>query len=373
MASKHAKLTDEMIEKQRKRIGEVWYPNEAFYNTQATRDSIRQFAHGIGDTNPLWTDEKYAKNTEYGCIVAPPLFLTSIYWPAGGTGFPGIHAWHAGNDWEFYKPIFIGDEFTYTNTIVDIVEKKSKMAGRSVIQYGDTIYKNQRDEVVAKARGWSVWAERGASGEKGKYRKISRAAYTFKEIQKIHDDYDNEEIRGGNPRFWEDVLVGDELVPVVKGPLSLRDIIAFNMGAGSIFIRAHRLFLDYQRRHPAVGMMDSSTGQVDIPELVHMEDTRAGEIGIPGAYDYGPQRVCWLGHLLTNWMGDAGFLKRLYAEIRRFNILGDTTWLKGKVTEKYIKDGEFIVEVECWAENQRGEITMPGKATVSLPSREKRT
>lgn len=141
------------------------------------------------------------------------------------------------------------------------------------------------------------------------------------------------------------------------------------MGAGSIFIRAHRLFLDYQRRHPAIGMIDSRTGQVDIPELVHMEETRAGEIGIPGAYDYGPQRVCWLGHLLTSWMGDAGFLKRLYAEIRRFNIIGDTTWLKGKVTEKYIKGSEFIVEVECWAENQRGEITMPGKATVSLPSR----
>jgi len=368
MTQKHSRMTDEMIANQRKRIGEVWHPREPFYNTQATKDAIRHFAHGIGDTNPLWTDEGYAKKTEYGSIIAPPLFLMSVYWPGGGSGFPGIHAWHAGNDWEFYRRIVLGDELTYTNTIVDLVEKKSKMAGKSVIQYSDTIFKNQRDEVVAKVRGWSVWAERGASGDKGKYRDIASAKYTREDIQKIYDDYDREEIRGGATRYWEDVKVGDELTPVVKGPLSLRDIIAFNMGAGSIFIRAYRLFLDYQRRHPAIGMIDSATGIVDIPELVHMEKTRAGEIGIPGAYDYGPQRICWLGHLMTNWMGDTGFLKKLYAEIRRFNVFNDTTWLKGRVKDKYVKENEHLVDIECWAENQRGEVTMPGRATVSLPT-----
>jgi len=33
-----------------------------------------------------------------------------------------------------------------------------------------------------------------------------------------------------------------------------------------------------------------------------MEETRAQEIGIPGAYDYGCQRISWLGNLITNWM-----------------------------------------------------------------------
>jgi alpha-glucosidase (family GH31 glycosyl hydrolase) len=41
-------------------------------------------------------------------------------------------------------------------------------------------------------------------------------------------------------------------------------------------------------------------------------------------------------------MGDDGFLKRLRAELRRFNVVGDTTWLKGKVTQKYVKDGEHL-------------------------------
>ena len=45
--------------------------------------------------------------------------------------------------------------------------------------------------------------------------------------------------------------------------------------------------------------------------------------------------------------------------------------IKGKITKKYIDDGEFLVDIDCWGENQKGEITMPGHATVSLPSREK--
>ena len=111
------------------------------------------------------------------------------------------------------------------------------------------------------------------------------------------------------------------------------------------------------------------TGLPDVPELVHMEDSKAQTIGLPGAYDYGCQRISWLGNLITNWMGDDGFLKRLRAELRGFNMVGDTTWLKGRVVKKYEKDGEFLVDIDCWGENQRGEVTMPGTATVKLPTK----
>jgi len=134
-------------------------------------------------------------------------------------------------------------------------------------------------------------------------------------------------------------------------------------------MKAHGLFLHYQRRHPAIGMRDSPTGMNDVPELVHFEGTRAQEIGIARAYDLGPQRISWRCHLLTNWMGDDGFLKRLYVELRRFNMLGDTTWCKGKVSAKYIKNSEHCSDIECWGVNQRNEINMAGQATIVLPSR----
>jgi acyl dehydratase len=369
---KDHEITEEKLGELRKRLGVLWRPRQPYYNTTATKDSVRHFCHGIGDTNPLFTDAEYAKKTKFGRLVAPPCFLYSVYWPAQGRGMPGIHAWHSGDDWEFFRPILEGDEFTYTNTLVDIKEKGSEMAGKTVIQYHEITYTNQRGELVAKALDWCVRAGRRSAGEKGKYKEIERASYSADELKKIYGDYEREEVRGGHPRYWEEVEIGDELTPVVKGPLSLRDVIAWLMGAGSPFMRAHALAYSFLKRHPGTDMIDSTTQQMDVPELVHMEESRAQEIGIPGAYDYGCQRISWLGNLLTNWMGDDGFLKRLRAELRRFNVVGDTTWLKGKVAQKYIKDGERLIDIECWAENQRGEITMPGLATVRLPSKNTR-
>jgi hypothetical protein len=47
-----------------------------------------------------------------------------------------------------------------------------------------------------------------------------------------------------------------------------------------------------------------------------------------------------------------------------------TTWCKGKVTAKREENGEKLVDLEIWAENQRGEQTTKGTATIRLPSKD---
>jgi len=365
-------ITDEAIAELKERIGKVWKPRLPYFNTAATADTIRHFCNGIGDGNPLYMDPEYAGKTKFGRLVAPPCFLYSVYWAAQGRGMPGIHAWHSGDEWEFYLPVLEGDLLSYANELKEVKLKESEMAGKTAIQYHDIRYHNQNGELVAKALDWCVRAGRHSSGRKGKYRDILPATYTKEDMQKIYADYEKEEIRGATPRYWEDVNVGEELTPVIKGPLSLRDIYAWLIGAGSPFMKAHGAALSFLKRHPGVDMVDSKTGIADVPELVHMEESRAQTIGIPGAYDYGCQRISWLGNLITNWMGDDGFLRKLRAELRRFNVVGDTTRLKGKVTRKYSEEGKYLVDLECWAENQRAEVTMPGTATVELPSRAER-
>ena len=370
MAQGHAVITEEMLADIRARIGVDWRPREPYFNVEATVDTIRHFVHGIGDDNPLWCDPEYAKATPYGVVLAPPSFLYSVYWCSGRLGMPGIHAWHSGNEWEFFRPIKAGEEIHYRVQVKDLVEKQSKMARRTFIEYCETFYETAAGEPLARCLGWSVRAERRASGEQGKYRHIEPARYTREELQAIYDDYDREEVRGATPRYWEDVTVGEELIPVVKGPLSMRDMFAWIIGAGSPFMKAHRIAVQYQKRHPAAVMVDRTTGQIDVPELVHMEASRAQEIGIPDRYDYGAQRMSWLFHVLTNWMGDAGFITKLYGELRRFNVVGDTTWMKATVTRTYKEDNKHLVDLDVWGENQRGEMSTPGRATVQLPSRE---
>lgn len=108
----------------------------------------------------------------------------------------------------------------------------------------------------------------------------------------------------------------------------------------------------------------------DIVQRLHWDPVRARELGLPAPYDYGTMRTNWLGHLLTNWMGDDGWLLHLATEMRSFNFIGDTTVCSGTVTAKSIEGMRRLVHIELKATNQRGEVTSPGTATVLLPSRE---
>ncbi len=77
-----------------------------------------------------------------------------------------------------------------------------------------------------------------------------------------------------------------------------------------------------------------------------------------------------LVRVVTDWMGDEGFLRKLRFEMRRQQRPGDTMLCRGGVTAKYERDAEGWLELDVWAENEREGITTPGNAVVILPRRE---
>ncbi len=368
----HEAYTPEVEARRMARANKPFIPRRIYFNTQATKDGIRHFVNGVGDTNPLFRDEGYAKKTKYKSIIAPPSYLYSIQWTPGGGGGPGIHAWYVGGDWEWYRPIFVGDEFKVVSILRELVKKEGRMGGgRTWIDYGEVIYIDQRGQIVGKERAHAVLGERRASGSAGKYRNIPKPAYTREDWARFLEMYQKEEIRGAELRYWEDVEVGDKLGPMIKGPLSVRDEIAWLMGAGSPFFRAHKIEYDWERRHPRGLEYVGEMGEMDVPELVHILDPFARTIGVERAYDYGSQRMSWLCQLFTNWMGDDGFLWKMSGDERAFNMMGDVTIFEGRVTRKHIEDGKCCVDIEAWAKNQRDENSMPPHtSTVILPSRE---
>lgn len=363
-------ITEEALAKFRARIGTKLRIGN-IYNQYVTPDSIRHFVDGIGDPNPLYRDREYARQTRYGELIAPPSWLYSVYPTWVLQGLPGVHAFHSGNDWEIYLPIYNGDVITPEAVFTGFEEKPSKFAGRMIMEYQEARYFNQRGELVAKAKSWLVRAERRAARETGKYASITVPhRWTEEELEKLEQDVLAEEVRGGTVRYWEDVEVGEQLRPVVKGPLGLTDMIAFTAGAAPIQLLAHGLALRLFRAHPAWCVRDKETGAREPIYSVHYNKSVARAVGLPYPYDVGAQRQCWLFHLLTNWIGDEGWVKRCYAEYRRFVYLSDAVWLTGTVTRKYVDEaGEYCVDIETHAINQRGEDTMPGQATVILPSR----
>jgi acyl dehydratase len=367
-------INDEDLKEWEDRIGLRLRISQIF-NKTASYEAIRNYVNGIGDSNPLYRDEEYTKNTRYGRLIAPPSWLYSVFPTWVLQGLPGIHAFHSGNDWQFYKPIFIGDSITPECIFTGFDVKPSKFAGKTVFEYQRANFYNQRGELVAKTDLWLVRAERKAARETGKYSSIQLPhPWTEEELKRVDDDVLAEQIRGSKVRYWEDTEIGEELTPVVKGPFGLTDMIAYCVGAAPVQIAAHGTQLRLYREHPAWAFRDPLTCAWEPIYGVHYNMAAANAAGLPYPYDVGVQRQGWLINLLTNWMGDEGWLKRNYAEYRRFVYHSDVIRFKGKVTNKYVDaDGEHCVDIETSAINQRGENTMPGYSIVALSLREKGT
>lgn len=89
--------------------------------------------------------------------------------------------------------------------------------------------------------------------------------------------------------------------------------------------------------------------------------------GMPAPFDNSSMRAAWLSVLLTNWMGDGGFLRRLKVSTVRPVIYGDANWYTGKVLRLVQADQEIYLTIRLSGTNQLGEITTTGEAEIVLP------
>ena len=367
-------ITKEMIEGMRAKLGLSLRIDESTHNEYASRMAILKFIEGVGDVNPLWSDLEYARKSRYGCIVAPPSFIWACFAHVI-FGWRGLGGFHAGCDVEFMKPIYTGDKIS-AECIFKSFEgpKESSYADETVIDHFQNQYWNQNGDLIARYRWWVVHFARAKAREKKKHVHIELPhPWTDEQLQGIEQEILSEEIRGSNPRYWEDVKIGEELKPVVKGPLGVTDEIAYVIGGGVPIprLQAHGVALRSYQKHPAWAFRDPNTAALEPIFAVHYNRAAANAMGLPHSYDVGVQRHCWGVQLITNWMGDDGWLKRSYTEYNKFVYLSDVVWIKGKVTEKFVDaEGDCCVCIERSAINQRHENVMPGYAIVALPSRQ---
>ena len=137
--------------------------------------------------------------------------------------------------------------------------------------------------------------------------------------------------------YYEDIVVGSEITPLVKQPTT-RQLVMWAGASG-----------DY---YP-----------------IHYDKDFAQSKGLPGVIVHGQLIGCFLGQLLTDWMGEQGSLRKLTCSYKSVNFPGEALICKGKVNKKYVEDGEHYIECNLWVENSKGEKTISGKAVLTLPAR----
>ncbi|MGE0881032.1 MAG: MaoC family dehydratase N-terminal domain-containing protein [Acidimicrobiia bacterium] len=386
-------LNDEAIAALRKRIGIATpHPQPPWYREPGT-DAFRHVAESYGDDNPLWCDPDYARASVWGESIAPP-HLNGGDTLIGenevarlddatrallkGDPLKGAHAYYAGSFREWWRPLRAGTRVTRRNALVGVHDKQSEFADRAVHEWTAEVFASASEVLSAQYRlmirtDRNKVAAKEEKGE-GKYSKTELRPYTADELARIDEAYSREpaQRRGAQPRWFEDVTEGDAIDGLVKGPLRVTDMVVWHTGQGMGLYGVKALRLGYQQRQRVPGFFRPDDLNVpDVQQRVHWDQEWARKAGNPSIYDYGRMRETWLIHLCTDWMGDDAWLAALDVEFRKFNYVGDTHWMKGTVTRKYLGDGgRPAVDLDVWGENQRGEITCPGHATILLPSRE---
>jgi acyl dehydratase len=271
----------------------------------------------------------------------------------------------AGNEWQWFMPVMIGDTLRAEVENIQAREINGRRAGKMILQVGRTRYFNQDDALVAEATG-SCFRTARMRVDGGLAFEPRLHTYSHAELSQIRMESTTEVRRGNEPRFFEGVNVGDVVPGVIKGPLTLTDMICWYVGALPHGRRPHELFWKELSANPDFYYGIPETGSFEFSERGHYDPYMAHEVGMPGPYDNGLQRACWLAHAVTNWMGDSGVLKTLKTRILSPNVFGDTTRVTAKVVDK--SESDNVISIELTAINQLDEVNTRGLATVQLSS-----
>jgi acyl dehydratase len=138
--------------------------------------------------------------------------------------------------------------------------------------------------------------------------------------------------------YFEDVKVGDELPALVKGPIQQIQLTRYAGASGDF-------------------------------NPIHQDPEFAQAAGMGGVFAHGMLSMGFVAQAVTDWAG-AGTVRRIGVRFAALVRLKDTVTCRGRIVATSRNNGVNALELEIWAENQKGDKVVTGKATVALPTRD---
>ncbi len=131
------------------------------------------------------------------------------------------------------------------------------------------------------------------------------------------------------------VAVGQDLPPLVKGPITRDELKAYATASGD-------------------------------PNPMHTDDEFARNAGYPGVFAHGMLSMGYLGQFLVQ-AGGVGSVRRFRTRFAKLTWPGEVITCRGQVTGVSDAPGARLVECDVWTENQKGERKLVGSALLALP------
>lgn len=141
--------------------------------------------------------------------------------------------------------------------------------------------------------------------------------------------------------YAEDVEVDAEMPPLVKGPIEQIQLTRYAGASGDF-------------------------------NPIHQDAAFARAAGMGDVFAHGMLSMGFVAQSVTDWLG-VGTVRKIGVRFAGLVRLGDVVTCRGRVVAKRVAEvagvREHVADLELWAENQKGEKVVTGKATAALASR----
>jgi acyl dehydratase len=122
------------------------------FEYEVGREKIREYAHAVGEENPVHFDPEAARRAGFRAVVAPPMFAVvyssgavapAMFDPDVGMNFAMMV--HGGQEFTWPELVYAGDTVTTTASVRDIAER-----GDKTFYVFETVSINQEGREVAR-------------------------------------------------------------------------------------------------------------------------------------------------------------------------------------------------------------------------------
>ena len=358
---------------------------------------LRRWVMAMDYPNPLHRDPTFAVNTKFGGLVAPQSIAVAMDYghgcaPACVGYIKDSHLIFGGEEWWYYgSRIRPGDHLTQERRFHDYKVADTKFAGPTMFARGDTMHYKQDGSLVAKSRSTAIRYLKEEAEKRGMYDSMigelkGWSADEMAVVDKIRFDWLMSNREGVSPRY-EEVQVGDKLTRRVIGPHTKASFATeyraflFNIWGSFEWVAPEGVKDPWVYQDPgwAEGFgFDEEGAFIDPrkrdglylgPSRGHVDDQKAGEVGMSRSYGYGATMQAWATDYLAFWAGHEGFVRWIKSDFRGPSFEGDVTYFDAEVVEKrdVTEWGMPLVRVVLTLANQDGMVLVKSTADVELP------
>lgn len=312
---------------------------------------IRHWCETLEDGNPLYIDEEYARERGLNGLMMPPLSILpmaqQIRWPWPPKLEPSEHILFRLKrildlpigiatecELEFFAPVQVGDSLTKSCHLTDFSPwKQTRLGEGHFITWADT-YRNQHNDKVAEQR-MTVFAYGRSAGGAQETKLAGGFSNSIEEaIEGARTGY-----KAVQPKevFWEDVREGDEL-PSIRMPINMTRL---------VYLASATRDFSPQHSNPEYAKTRSKTRDAFVNTQFNMG---------------------MASRLATDWAGPSATVRRVKIKMKENVCRGDDMIVTGRVSRKYLKDGEHLVDIDILISNQERPCS-PCQASIALPTR----